>query len=708
MNLSNSDREFFENLNNDLAKSIESALAKAGPKDSGGGGGGAGGVGLGSKIVAGIKGGLSKGIGKTFDIAAGQLQKATSDAITFGNTLARSTAATNRTQLLATKTINEQGKIVTGLPDVNSTFRKFGISYTQTAKILDDAIRANIKNSGQTAQKFLATSQGLGNSLATTNTFLATQTNVLGRSSQASIEFGNDIIGLASSNGILADSIIEAVNAFTKTTRQQTALFGSETANMIQRFVAGAEAAAPGAGTANLIRALTSPEALLNMPAVAGRLGIEAPTDVRDAGQMEKFLTEAVGAIATMGQTEILGQDAITGQQLSQQLQQMLGDMFSLESFQTADLLAGSGTPLAEMFNFQKMTAEELDTAQKNVTGASLEAATVLKDFNMAMAATPSYIDAIGATAEAFREGMPTAEEIREKFGGFLDKFADIDIPLQTVGSSAMEAVRGLKAFTAALFAGMLTNVLNPLGGMIRGMGSGLKGLFGKGGGFIGPKKPGVFSRMGSSIGRGFTSAKNFIGGGISNFTSGAGRILGGAKDFAGKQLGRAGSFAMRNLKGVPVLSAGLPIIEEMMMEDGSLGRGLFRAAGAFGGSIGGGALGTAVAPGVGTGVGAVAGGIGGDKAMGAFYDYLFGGDSTSPSPAPAPAPPEAPAALSSGVVPGVVQDDTLERIAAIAEDSFLLQQAELEMSEGIYMNGQGSFTGGAADMEFETGLTNR
>lgn len=722
MNLSNSDREFFENLNNDLAKSLESALSKinVGGGDSEGGGDGAGG-GLLKKAFAGVGGVLKSAVGAGLGIAAGELRKATDGAIEFGNILSRSTAATNRTQLIASKTIDAQGKIVTGLPDVNMTFQKFGLSYTQTAKVLDDAIRANIKNTGQTAQKFLATSQGLGNSLSTTNSFLATQTNVLGKSTEASAEFGNEIIGLASSNGILADSIIEAVNAFTKTTRQQTALFGAESANLIQRFVAGAEATATGAGTGNLIRALTSTEGILKMPALAGRLGIEAPTDVRDPEQMQKFLMEAIPAIAQMGEQEILGQDAATGQVLSEQLTAAFGEAFSLESFQTASVLmqqlSENGKGIGELFSFQKMTSEELSEAQKNVTNTSLEATTNLKDFNLAMAATPAYMEAIGQTADAFRAAMPTPDEINKKFGGFFKVLAEVDIPLRTVGSSAFEAARGLKALTTALLFGAMGNIFKPMKGLIGRMS---KRFFGKGGllsrmgqgaknlgsrALSGAK--GLFSRGASFIGRGLTGAKNLVGRGASfvansrvgQFAKAAGgRIAGAAKG--------VGKYAVKNLKGVPLLSGAIPVIEEMMMEDGSIVRGLLRGAGATLGSIGGGAVGSLAGP-VGTGAGAIAGGIAGDALMASLYNRYFGSDDTAAAAAEAASSGE----LNPGAMPygPQVDMDVNAEVRDILKDQLLTQRAELEMAEGIYMQGQGTFTSAAgSDMEYETGLTNR
>jgi hypothetical protein len=722
MNLSNSDREFFENLNNDLAKSLESALSKidVGGGGSGGGDGGGGGVGIGKKIKGALVSGLKGGIGKVLSVASNQMHGAANNVLEFGNVLARSTAATNRTQILATKTINEQGKIVNGLPGVSDTFRKFGISTTKVARTLDDAIRANIKNTGATAQKFLATSQGLGNSLSTTNSFLATQTNVLGKSTQASTEFGNDILGLASSNGILADSIIEAVNAFTKTTRQQTALFGAESANLIQRFVAGAEATATGAGTANLIRALTSTEGILKMPALAGRLGIEAPTDVRDPEQMQRFLSEAIPAIAQMGQQEILGQDAATGQVLSEQLTAAFGEAFSLESFQTAALLmqelSENGKGIGELFSFQKMTGEELDEAQKNVTGASIEAATVLKDFNLEMAMVPSYMTAIRETADVFRNNMPTAAEIRESAAGALDLYAEVDAPLRTIGSSAKDATDALGKFTTALLFGAFSNIFTPMKGLIGRMG---KGLFGKNGllsrGFTGAKNlgsralsgaKGLFSRGAGFIGRGLTGAKNLVGRGASfvanskvgQFAKTVGGKIGGAAKGVGK-------YAVKNLKGVPLLSGAIPVIEEMMMEDGSIARGLMRGAGATLGSIGGGAIGSLAGP-VGTAGGAIAGGIGGDALAASIYNRYFGGDDTAAAAEAASSGELNPGAMPYG--PQVDMDVNAE-VMDILNDQRLIQQAQLEMQEGIYTNGQGTFTSAAgSDMEYETGLTNR
>lgn len=212
---------------------------------------------------------------------------------------------------------------------------------------------------------------------------------------------------------------------------------------------------------------------------------------------------------------------------------------------------------------------------------------------------------------------------------------------------------------------------------------------------------------MGSSIGRGFTSAKNFVGRGI----SGAGRMLGGAKDFAGRQLGRVGRFATKGLKGVPLLSAAVPVIDELMAEDGSLGRGLFRAGGSFLGGLGAGAVGTAAtsfAGGIGGIPAAITGGVYGDQKAGQFYDYLFGGSDSASAPPANTADAEAnsdrtPADIT--LLNPLVHDRVMDELLNGND----YQRTTNEILEDIYMQGQGTFTGSAgSDMEFETGLTNR
>lgn len=477
MNLSNSDKEFFENLNRSLANSLGDALK--GSIGGSGGGGGKSGVADDAKdeglkrafkaVAAGMGTVIKTAVGTSFNVLAGALEKSTQNTLAFGDTLARSAAATNRQALITSRSIDAQGKVVQNLPKVAREFGDFGIGLKAAGRSIDDAIRANVKNTGVAAQKFLATSQGLGNSLSNTNQFLATQTNVLGKSTDASTEFGQSILGLASSNGILADSILEAVNAFTKTTREQTAIFGANSAQIVARAVAGAEAVSTGAGTADLIRALTSPENILKLPGLAGRLGITpvTATQLRDPGRMQEFLEEAIPALARFGEQEVLGQSAETALPLTQQLAASFGEAFSLINLQRASLLMGDlaekGVGVSHLFQQQALTTEELDKAQKDITSTSHEAMTNMAMFNVELALAPSYFKAIGVISDELREADLSAEWIRQQRVGqytvaeLLDGFALADAGARALGTTAINVANQMSGGISALTAAVVT-----------------------------------------------------------------------------------------------------------------------------------------------------------------------------------------------------------------------------------------------------------
>lgn len=720
MNLSNSDREFFENLNRDLAKSLESAISGARPSGGGGdGGGGSDGKtkGFVDKLSASFKGALGAGLKQTvglgFNVAAGALERSTKNALSMGDILARSTAATNRTQLLTSKTVDAQGRVITALPQISDTFRKFGISTAQAARTLDDAIRANIKNTGATAQKFLATSQGLGNSLATTNQFLATQTNVLGRSTEASTEFGDSIIGLASSNGLLADSILEAVNAFTKTTREQTAIFGSQSAQIVARAVAGAEALAPGAGTAELIRALTAPENILKLPSIAGRLGISpiTATQLRDPAEMQRFLSEAIPALARFGEQEILGQAAETGLPLSQQLAAQFGEAFNLMNLQTASLmmqeLGEKGQGIGSLFEATKLSTEELDNAQKHITGTSLEAATNMATFNAELALAPSYFDALRTTSNILVSSIPSAQEIRDKYGEAFDAFASVDLPLRMLGTNALAAGDGLSKLLIGLGGGVL-------------LGSGRRGVRAAGSALTAGGRAqtrAATARVGRVAGMSDEAVSAAVKGlddatlrSLGYTRNASGRVIDAAtKQFptnralleAAEAAGTAGRLspalagAGRILGKVAVpIGAAMPIIDEAMAEDGDLTRGVARSGGGIlGGMAAGGALGLAGANPFTVGAGMIIGAIVGEEGVRAGYDYFFGDDEEKQEQA------------------AIQQDQHIESLSVQELQLNELIGLRTDILDGLILRDPSNPFGSARSyipLEQQTGLTNR
>ena len=461
MNLDNSDKEFFENLFSDLSKKIGDSVKSTGQSAS------TGTEGLDSKAQGMIKTALAgafKGVAKgDFNVAVNQFNSSVEKALSFGEILSRSAVASGRASSLLGASINRSTKALEfGLPAVSQEFRKFGFSLTDAARTLDAAIRANIKDTGMVTQRFLATSKGLGASMATTNKFLATQTNVLGTSTESSVLFGQSILGLASSNGILADSILDAVNAFTKTTREQKAIFGAQSAQVVAQAVAGAEGLVTGAGTVDLIRALTSPENILKIPALAGRLGITpvTATDLRDPARMKSFLMEAIPALASFAEREVLGAPAESASALLNALRQRLGSAFELVNLDSAvrvmEELGEKGQGIGAIFEETILSQQKTKESQDLILATNMEAAKAAATFNLELAIAPSYFKAIAKTNSIVQQTILTsAEKMRAKLGDTLDKIAAIDAPMRFLGLKVTDLANNLIAAAAGILAAM-------------------------------------------------------------------------------------------------------------------------------------------------------------------------------------------------------------------------------------------------------------
>jgi len=464
MNLDNSDKEFFENLFSDLSKKIGDSVKSTGQSASTGTGG------LDSKAQGMMKtalAGIAKGsemIAKgAFNVAVNQFDSSVEKALSFGEILSRSAVASGRASSLLGASINRSTKALEfGLPAISQEFRKFGFSLTDAARTLDSAIRANIKDTGMVTQRFLATSKGLGASMATTNKFLATQTNVLGTSTESSVLFGQSILGLASSNGILADSILDAVNAFTKTTREQKAIFGAQSAQVVAQAVAGAEGLVTGAGTVDLIRALTSPENILKIPALAGRLGITpvTATDLRDPARMKSFLMEAIPALASFAEREVLGAPAESASALLNALRQRLGSAFELVNLDSAvrvmEELGEKGQGIGAIFEETILSQQKTKESQDLILATNMEAAKAAATFNLELAIAPSYFKAIAKTNSIVQQTILTsAEKMRAKLGDTLDKIAAIDAPMRFLGLKVTDLANTLIGVAAGILAAM-------------------------------------------------------------------------------------------------------------------------------------------------------------------------------------------------------------------------------------------------------------
>lgn len=449
--LTNDDRDFFEQLNKNLAAQVSAALSK----------GGGGSQALKDNTEATEKQTATEvrliaaqtAAVKAFSYFAGVFKGIQGESRSLGDVLGRAAIATNRQQLLGIQLANKQAPLANAIPAITNEFQKFGISLPRAAETINSAIKANIKDTSQSTQKFLAASIGLGGGLANTNKFLATQTNVLGTSTESSIALGENIMAMASANGLLVDALYDAVDAFKETTRRQQSLLGPEAAAEVQRLVAGFEALAPGAGTGELIRALMSPEAIRTLPATASVLGISAPTDLRDPSQIRQFVLAAIPALAEFQQSQIAGVDPLAGFQISENLTNAFNQAFNLSNLQRANVLAtAAGGDLATALNAAVITSEEMEAKQRAATGVSEDASMALQNFSLALATTQSNFNALDTVNEKVRNSaLMSAEKILEGGGVYLDTAAKIEAAFSRLGISLEDTIKTLGVFIVGM-----------------------------------------------------------------------------------------------------------------------------------------------------------------------------------------------------------------------------------------------------------------
>jgi len=236
------DRDFFESLNKDLANTLNTSIRdafkgvevnfskenakligdavstavkgaqKKDPKDSPEGGGQSTG-GFFASLGGKLKGAATALFGAAVAMKglAQPFQKAAADIQSFGTTMGRTVAMTGKTQLVGARALRDAAGNLKDLkfdsPQIETAFGQWGQSLDDAGKVLDAALRANVNATDTGTQTFLARSTGLGNSLAATNNFLATNTNVIGLATSRTNALGNSLIDTAKANGRVADSI---------------------------------------------------------------------------------------------------------------------------------------------------------------------------------------------------------------------------------------------------------------------------------------------------------------------------------------------------------------------------------------------------------------------------------------------------------------------------------------------------------------------
>ena len=395
------DRSFFEGLNQDLAKSLNVAIAKGfkgasisldaetvkligvemgkslkpltdDAKDNdadGGGGGGSGSSGEGNaykKVLVAAK--------AVFNAARQLVAQNASNVLAFGDTMARGVAATNNMQLMRGKNLTTQ-------------FGKFGFNIRDVGEKLDSAMRANVKGLGTNTQNFIARTTGLGTSLASTNKFLASNTNTLGRSMDQTIALGTDIQNAALSNGMMADAMFEAVAAFEANTKKQQVLFGDDIAVDFQEIIGHMEGLGTGADFGSVI-AKASPtdrDGLMNLNRLGGRdNGGFSSRTIRD--DPARHTAKVFMALNKFGK-QLQGMDPLAAAQHMEAILKPLGfDLSDVQKAMTAVSAAGGSEQglvdamkgKGPVFSNKIQTDEAL---QNRVTENSLEAANNLKNF---------------------------------------------------------------------------------------------------------------------------------------------------------------------------------------------------------------------------------------------------------------------------------------------------------------------------------------
>ena len=643
------DRSFFEGLNSDLAKGINKAIeggfkgaslsldaetvkligvefshaikplekAIKEDDDDGGGGGGSG--------SAGQKGSLRK----VADVAKGVfgatrqlVAQNASNMLAYGDTMARGVAATNQSFLM-------------NGANLATKFGHFGFDIQQTGSMLDSAMRANVKGLGKNAQAFLARSAGLGTSTATNNKFLSANTNILGQSMMETLSLGTDLVNMALSNGMLADSVFAAVAAFEANTKAQQVIFGAGIATEFQKIVGGLETLIPGGGMNALIAkaAPTTVRGLLDLDILGGMFGGAFNSEgIRD--DPRRHTANFIAALSTASK-QIAG---MTVRQGAQFIEHRFGKFgITLADIQTANVAmneAGSISGLIEAMKGGSIpikTDEELSTS---ITQNSIAAANAMKNYAIETAG-------LSTLQKGLAEGSALLKTSFYELNGKTSALA-------TTMGNAVAAEAGLQAADKLGLGGIgdLITKLITGGALLKG-GQSLTNLLSRGGRpNIPPGNPPV-PRQGL-IGKGANWLKGDVwgkGGKVANASRGIGlpNALNPAtgmphkvnQTFAsvsrGKRALGAGKAALfgKGATRIPLLGAGVSTALELV-ETGDKSRaistGAGTALGGWGGAAAGASIGAMGGP-IGMAIGGIIGGIfgawGGGEAAKVVHDAV-------------------------------------------------------------------------------------
>lgn len=370
-------------------------------------------------------------LGVAFKGAVQVLSKSLDGAVSFGDTLARSSTATGKSlDLAGAKFDSATGAFTNQLPGVSESFRKFSFSVPEMGRMLDSAIRANVRDTSKNTQRFIATAAGLGNNVGTINTFLATQTNALGISTEATTALGDQILATAHANGMVADSLFEVVNSLKELNKAQEVVFGPEMAEFTKELGIVFETLAPGTDIQSVLKTLlgTDPRTRLQ---VGSLMGIDVPQRLTPQNAT-RFIEEALTVGIDNLQGRIRQQSNDFGAAAVKDMQAALG---ASESFTHSLGVLGKAfrerqTNLRTLMSVEKLSTRETNDAAETQRRMSNQLATNSLLFNNQLKALEGVNEALDKLVMLMGDEMPKSASTLEKY------FYGINTGLRQFGTS--------------------------------------------------------------------------------------------------------------------------------------------------------------------------------------------------------------------------------------------------------------------------------
>lgn len=561
---------------------------------------------------------ISKQIAKALDNLVGVFNDAAKGVFKFGASLSRVTVATNNLALVGLRGADLSKSLDFSQPEVDTAFGKFGFDLGETGDMLATALKSNVKATSQNSQIFLARSVGLGTELGTTIEFLATNTQALGASEEATIELGHSVLESSKQSGVFADTVFKAIKSFEQSTKQQAVIYGRGLSQDMQKFVGGLTEAV-GFQSPDLIGLVskltpTSTEDIASTRALAARLGV----DIGKMGRnQEEFVSEMLVALSRRAEGIRVesGDDALaTAARISAELQGI-----SLEQLQAASVavakLGGTAGDIIRKTKLQPApTSSDLSKTIEQESNAirsmNIDAAENAKNFALSLAGAATAFDMLETTQSFFNSALYDSTRS-------LTKFADV------VGSIGVGTAGGF-TLAGTVAPGVLDSFSNILETAL-----GLK--------LAGVKLGGLRSTISTSYPR--------VGAAMTNFPTHFDPTYMDVATTPGSTVSTRLSAAARNkfnllskptAGGVALGALGGVITGASdYMERGDISHaasmGLGGALGGYGGATLGAAIGTAILPGIGTVVGGLLGGAlggwGGSEAGAAVDEALWSPD---------------------------------------------------------------------------------